>query len=58
MKKSIVLIAALLVASTIQAQKRIKGNGNITSVTRTTSDYNTVNFAGSFDYILVAGKEI
>ncbi|MEO5788418.1 MAG: head GIN domain-containing protein [Gelidibacter sp.] len=57
MKKSIVLIAALLVASTIQAQKRIKGNGNITSVTRTTSDYNTVNFAGSFDYVLVSGKE-
>lgn len=57
MKKSIVLIAILLVASTIQAQKKIKGNGNITSITRTTSNYNTVNFAGSFDYVLVAGSE-
>ncbi len=57
MKKSIILIAALIVINTIQAQKKIKGNGTLTSVTRTTSDYNTVNFAGSFDYVLVAGKE-
>ncbi len=57
MKKSIILIAVLLFASSIQAQKRIKGNGNITSINRTTSEYNTVNFAGSFDYILVSGKE-
>ncbi|MGC1630888.1 MAG: head GIN domain-containing protein, partial [Gelidibacter sp.] len=33
------------------------GNGNITAVTRTTSDYTTVNFAGPFDYVLVAGTE-
>lgn len=57
MKKSIVLLAALLIVSSIQAQKRIKGNGHITTINRTTSDYDAVNFAGSFDYILVAGKE-
>jgi hypothetical protein len=57
MKKSILCIAVLLMVSTIQAQKRIKGNGNMTSITRTTSDYDAVKFAGSFDYVLVAGTE-
>ncbi len=57
MKKSILLIVALVMASTIQAQKKIKGNGNVTSVTRTTSDYDAVSFAGGFDYVLVAGTE-
>lgn len=46
-----------MIASTIHAQKKIKGNGNVTSITRTTSDYDDVKFSGSFDYILVAGKE-
>lgn len=57
MKKSIVFIALLIIATSCQAQKRIKGNGKITSITRTTSDYNTVSFAGPFDYILISGKE-
>lgn len=57
MKKSILLIAALLILSTIQAQKKIKGNGNVTTINRTTSDYEAVTFAGSFDYILVSGTE-
>lgn len=57
MKKSIILIAIFLVASTIQAQNKIKGNGKITSITRTTSDYDAVNFTGSFDYVLVSGTE-
>jgi hypothetical protein len=60
MNKSIVLIAALLSITFSQAQwggKKIKGNGNISKITRTTSDYNAVHCAGSFDYILVAGTE-
>ena len=57
MKKSIILIAALLLASAIHAQKRIKGNGTIIAINRTTSEYHTVNFAGPFDYILISGKE-
>ena len=57
MKKSILLLVALVVVGTIQAQKKIKGNGNIKSITRTTSDYDAVKFTGSFDYVLVAGKE-
>ena len=58
MKQSILLIAALLSFTAAQAQwKKIKGNGNMTTVTRSTSDYDTVKCAGSFDYILVAGTE-
>ena len=57
MKESILLIAVLLGTISIQAQKRIKGNGNMTTITRTTSEYNGISCAGSFDYILVAGKE-
>lgn len=57
MKKSIILFAVLLVAFTIQAQNRIKGNGKITTITRSTSDYDGIKCAGSFDYILVAGAE-
>ena len=57
MKNSILLLVALVIAGTIHAQKKIKGNGNITSVTRTTSDYDAVKFTGSFDYVLISGKE-
>jgi hypothetical protein len=60
MKNLILLIAALLSFSASHAQwggKKIKGNGNNTTVTRTTSDYDAVHCAGSFDYILVAGTE-
>lgn len=57
MNKLFLCSAVLLIVSTIQAQKKINGNGNITSITRTTSDYDAIKFAGSFDYILVAGTE-
>lgn len=50
-------MVALLIYPTIHAQKKVKGNDKITSITRTTPDYDTVNFSGSFDYILVSGKE-
>ncbi|MBO3097693.1 head GIN domain-containing protein [Gelidibacter pelagius] len=57
MKKSILLLAAVLIATTIHAQRKIKGNGNVMTITRTTSDYDAVKFAGSFDYVLVSGTE-
>ena len=61
MKHLILGICALLSFSAVQAQKwgnkKIKGNGNVTTITRTTSDYDGVKCAGSFDYILVAGTE-
>ncbi|WP_283635347.1 head GIN domain-containing protein [Aquaticitalea lipolytica] len=55
--KKLILLIAILTISTIQAQKKIKGNGNITTITRTTSDYEGIKCAGSFDYVLIAGDE-
>ncbi|WP_299391518.1 head GIN domain-containing protein [uncultured Gelidibacter sp.] len=57
MKKSLVLLVPLLMVSTIHAQNKIKGNGNETTITRSTADYEAVSFAGPFDYVLVAGTE-
>ncbi|MDG5491432.1 head GIN domain-containing protein [Psychroserpens sp. SPM9] len=60
MKKTIVLIVALLSFTFSQAQwgnKKVKGNGNMTTETRSTSDYDAISCAGSFDYVLVAGTE-
>ncbi|WP_420574273.1 head GIN domain-containing protein [Kordia sp.] len=64
MKKATVFIIALLLATTVShAQwgwgkgKKIKGNGKMTTITRTTSDYDIVSVAGSFDVELVAGTE-
>lgn len=61
MKKSILLLVAILCVSTINAQwwggKKIKGNGNMTTETRNTGDYEGIKCAGSMDYILVAGTE-
>jgi len=58
MKKSILLTALLFCISFSYAgNKKIKGNGKMTTITRSTSDYDGVKCAGSFDYILVAGTE-
>jgi len=57
MKKSILFIAALVMVFAAQAQRKIKGNGNVQKITRTTSDYDGIKCAGSFDYVLVAGTE-
>lgn len=62
MKKTfkIFVFSALLISSVGNAQwsnNKIKGNGKVVSETRTTSDYDAVRVAGSFDVDLVAGKE-
>jgi len=61
MNKSILLIVALLFATASHAQwwgsKKVKGNGNMTTETRNTGDYDGIKCAGSMDYILVAGTE-
>ncbi len=60
MKKSVLLIATLLMATISHAQwwgKKVKGNGKMTTETRTTGDYDKISCAGSFDYILVSGEE-
>ena len=46
-----------MVTSLSFGQKKVKGNGNVTTITRSTSDYDGVKCAGSFDYVLVAGEE-
>ena len=57
MKKLLLLILSLALTTNLFAQKKVKGNGKMTTITRTTDSYDTVSCAGSFDYILVAGKE-
>ncbi|WP_298419561.1 head GIN domain-containing protein [uncultured Kordia sp.] len=62
MKKVTVFIIALFLATTVShadgwGKKKIKGNGNMTTITRTTSDYDVVAVAGSFDVELVSGRE-
>ena len=62
-KKIILTILVLTVTVSVNAQdwwgssKKIKGNGNLITVQRTTSDYDGVSVGGSFDVILVKGKE-
>ena len=62
MKTTILTFATLLFLSTTHAQwwekgEKVKGNGKVTTITRTTGDYNGISCAGSFDYVLVAGTE-
>lgn len=60
MKVSFAVLAALLFVTTTQAQwgnKTIKGNGHVTTITRSTSDYDGIKCAGSWNFILVKGKE-
>ncbi len=59
MKKSILLIAMILLGTSAHAQwwKRIKGNGNTITQTRQTANYDKVSVSGSFDVQLVRGKE-
>ncbi|MEE9408896.1 MAG: head GIN domain-containing protein [Polaribacter sp.] len=64
MNKKIILTSLILTLTfAINAQswwgnnKKVKGNGNVVTVNRTTSDYDGVTASGSFDVILVKGKE-
>lgn len=58
--KSITAIVFLLSTTLSCAQwggKKIKGNGDITTITRTTNDYNGLKAAGPMDFKLVPGEE-
>lgn len=60
MRQLITLGIALLMTTASQAQwwgKGVKGNGKMTTITRTTGDYDGVRCAGSMDFVLVAGDE-
>ncbi len=59
MKKLLSLSLVLLLTASCSAQwgKKVKGNGNITTIERSVGDYDAVALAGWFDVDLVAGKE-
>ena len=58
MKKLITLTLALIAVSCINGQwKKVKGNGNVVTVERSTADYDQVAVAGWFDVELVSGTE-
>ncbi len=62
MKKLVLTSIILCISFSINAQswwnsKKIRGNGNIITKTRTTSDYDGIAVGGSFEVILVKGKE-
>ena len=60
MKKIASLLVLLILSAQLNAQmysKKIKGNGNVVTVKRTTQDYDGISVGGSFDVILVKGKE-
>ena len=59
--KAIQLLFVLIFMGTFSAQaqwgKKIKGNGNVTTITRNTSDYDAVKCAGFMDFKIVNGTE-
>jgi len=63
MKKIIFTSILLSIGFSINAQdwwgnaKKIKGNGNLVTVERTTSSYDEISARGSFDLVLVHGEE-
>ena len=60
MKKIISILIIFILSFQLNAQihsKKIKGNGEITSVTRTVNNYHKIGVAGSFNVKLFKGKE-
>ena len=59
MKNINTLIVLLIALNSCTAQwgKRIKGNGNITTIKKSVGDYESLDMAGFFDVKLIEGKE-
>lgn len=59
MRKGITLLIALGMVVSVQAQwgKKIKGNGKVVTIERSTADYDEVAVSGWFDVYLVNGNE-
>jgi hypothetical protein len=57
MRKTITLALTLFCIAAIHAQKKIKGNGNVVTIERTTGDYNGISASGFYDISLIDGKE-
>jgi hypothetical protein len=59
--KHVFVLLALVITCSSHAQwwggKKVKGNGNMTTTSRSTGDYDGIKCAGSLDYILVKGDE-
>ncbi len=56
-KTTLVLLGLLTLSCSAQWGKRIKGNGNETTITRSTAEYDEVALSGWFDVLLVEGQE-
>ncbi|WGD34356.1 DUF2807 domain-containing protein [Olleya sp. YS] len=60
-KSTFLLVLALTTFTSCNAQwgngKTIKGNGNVTTITRTTADYDALRLSGWMDFELVKGTE-
>ncbi|WP_439132709.1 head GIN domain-containing protein [Polaribacter sp.] len=62
-KKITFIVLTLTLSLSTNAQdwwgnsKKIKGNGNVITVKRTTPDYDGIAVGGSFDVVLIEGKE-
>jgi hypothetical protein len=59
MKQSTTILLTIFIIGALAAQKnkKISGNGNTTTIERTTSDYDHISISGSFDIELVEGRE-
>ncbi len=57
MKKATTLALTLLLLTGCDAQKRIKGNGNVVTIERTTDDYDGISVSGFYEVELVDGQE-
>lgn len=60
MKKLLIILVIMGLTGTAQAQwgsKKVKGNGNMTQITRNLDKYDAVHVSGFFDVVLVAGEE-
>ncbi len=59
MKKlfSLSLVVLFTVSCTAQWGKKIKGNGNVTTIKRSLEEYDNIALAGWFDVDLISGKE-
>ena len=61
LKKIIFTVFILGISISANAQwwggKTVKGNENVVTVKRTTSDYDGISVGGSFDVIMIKGKE-
>ncbi len=62
MKKLLTVIAIIGLTIPTQAQwwsgsKKVKGNGNMTTIDRNVGSYDKVNVSGSFDVFLISGDE-